>query len=205
MADLNHNLVHYYCREDGLLSLASSTSPPPAPPSAATAPIEGTTAAADPTAASTVSNPIFDGTALSSTITATSVPASGPPALVEVVTMLSFCFPDELEKLEALTGTKKLLGVYRALRSQQFLRAAREKLEAKAAKAAELAEQKPVKKVLSKEREEAFLQRLAEDAARRARNKEELQAKALEEEKAKFAPAPSKSKRSAAAAKPAAE
>jgi SAM domain (Sterile alpha motif) len=100
------------------------------------------------------------------------MPASGPPVLLETVNLLSYCRGDELDRLETLKGTKKLLAVYRALRAQEFLRTTREKLEAKAAKAAEYEEsQRPTRKVLPKEAGEAFLQRLNEDAARRARNR----------------------------------
>lgn len=121
---------------------------------------------ADPLAASGV------GQSSATAGTAGALPASGPPALLEAVNLLADCRADELERLEGATGNKKLLSTFRALRAQQFLRAAKEKLEAKAAKAAEAeAARQPVRKVLPKEAGEAFLQRLAEDAEKRARNR----------------------------------
>jgi hypothetical protein len=125
----------------------------------------------------------------SSTATKATMPASGPPVLQETVSLLSQCREDELDRLEALKGSKKLLSTYRALRAQEFLRTSREKLEAKLAKATEYQEsQRPARKILPKEAAEAFLQRLSEDAARRAKNRDELQLKALEEEKQKAVP-----------------
>ncbi len=137
--------------------------------------------------------------------TATPPPAVAAPlptVLQATVTLLSQCREDELDRLDALKGIKKLLATYRALRAQQFLQANREKLEAKAAKAAEYqAAQQPERKILPKEAGEAFLQRLSEDAARRAKNKEELQSKAREEEKQKAVPVVIKGKAAPAAKK----
>ena len=105
--------------------------------------------------------------------TAGAPPAYGTtPALLDIVTLLSMCRSDELQQLETIGARKKLLGTYRALRAQQFLRASREKLEEKAAKlsAAILVLQQKSAPPLA-DAGEGFLQRLAEDAARRARNR----------------------------------
>jgi hypothetical protein len=110
--------------------------------------------------------------------------ASGPPVLQETVNLLSQCRVDELDRLETLKGTKKLLATYRAIRAQEFIRTTREKLVAKVTKAAEYQQSlQPERKILPKEAGEAFLQRISEDAARRAKNREELKTKAREEEK----------------------
>lgn len=169
-------------REDGLLALigeVANNSSTPAPTSLPP------TVAAESTDFSALS---------SSTATKTTMPASGPPVLQETVNLLSQCREDELDRLEALKGSKKLLSTYRALRAQEFLRTNREKLEAKVAKAADQESQRPARKILPKEAEEAFLQRLNEDAARRAKNREELQSKAREEEKQKTVPVAIKGK-----------
>ena len=167
-------------REDGLLALASSLEP-------YTKSISTDAGGGPSNSAQPGSMPDASGTAAPNSYpldstgnfassnaagTAAAVPPCGPPALLEAVNLLALCRPDELERLEGAIGTKKLLNTFRALRAQQFLRAAREKLEAKAAKAAEAeAAQQPVKKILPKEAGEAFLQRLAEDAEKRARNR----------------------------------
>ena len=109
---------------------------------------------------------------MTTAVTNASISAAGPPVLQETVTLLSHCRGDELDRLDALKGIKKILSTYRGLRAQEFLRTTRDKLEAKVAKAAEFKEsQRPTRKVLPKEAAEAFLQRLSEDAARRTKNR----------------------------------
>ena len=124
--------------------------------------------------------------------TSTATAPQLPPILRDVVSLLAAIHIDDLKALDALKDPqKKLLGVYRALRSQQFLRDAKEKQQEKLEKLREARRaQHPPKKqtAASKEATEAFMARLADDTVKRLRNKEELEAKAREEEKAKMAP-----------------
>jgi len=178
-------------REDGLLTLISEVT------------TDSSIPAADASLPSTNAPETTEISALSSSTDAkAAMPASGPPVLQETVNLLSQCREDELDRLEASKGSKKLLSTYRALRAQEFLRTSREKLEAKVAKAAEYQKaQRPARKILPKEAAEAFLQRLSEDAARRAKNREELRAKAREEEKMQAVPVVIKGKAAPAAKK----
>ena len=124
-------------REDGLLALASSLEP-------YTKSISTDAGGGPSNSAQPGSMPDASGTAAPNSYpldstgnfassnaagTAAAVPPCGPPALLEAVNLLALCRPDELERLEGAIGTKKLLNTFRALRAQQFLRAAREKLE----------------------------------------------------------------------------
>jgi hypothetical protein len=150
-------------RADGLLALSFSKAaapPPPPPPPLPAAPASGE-AAADPSAA--VGAPAA---------AAAAPPAEGSAALLEAVQLLAGCRGDELGRLEALTGQKKALAVHRSLRAQAFLRFTRADLAAKAAKREEaLAAAAPPRRTVPKEHQEAFLQRLMEDAVRRTKNR----------------------------------
>lgn len=141
------------CRNDGLLQYAP---PDEAPASAAPA------AAGDGVGAS-----------LEQPASSTQTSAAGGKALTSTVELLSGCREDELDRLNALPGPKKVLAVHRAIKTQQFLKETRADLNARSTKLAQAQESKkpaPGKK-LKKEAQQAFLERLAEDAARRARNK----------------------------------
>lgn len=108
--------------------------------------------------------------------------------LGETVEMLAACRPAEVALLEGLTGYRKLMMCWRAVRAQQFIAFSRRDLEARKQKAKELEQQlyPDQTKVLPKEQFNAFFDRLMADTQRRSQNRDELAEKARAEALAKL-------------------
>ncbi|KAL4449449.1 hypothetical protein ABPG77_007093 [Micractinium sp. CCAP 211/92] len=117
----------------------------------------------------------------------------GPDLLGETVQLLAACRPQELALLAGLTGYRRLLMCWRAMRAQQFLAVTQRDLEARKAKAKELeARLYPSQtKVLPKEDFDKFFDRLMADTQRRLQHRDELAEQANAEVLAKMRkPAP---------------
>ncbi|PRW60747.1 flagellar associated [Chlorella sorokiniana] len=124
--------------------------------------------------------------------------------LKQTVELLAGCRPAEVALLQSLTGYRKLLMSWRAVRGQKFVAFTRRDLEARKIKATELERQlyPDASRKLSKAEQDAFYDRLFADTERRARNRDELAEKAKADALAKLmksAPAPRRRPASAAA------
>eukprot|EP00887_Chlorella_sp_A99_P003993 scaffold11.g3993.t1 len=123
-------------------------------------------------------------------------PASpGPPPpplptnyLQSTVELLARCQPSDLATLATATGSRKLLLVWRAVRSQQFVHSMASKEEERRRKQAALERElfPNMTKRLPREQLDAFFDRLSADAMKRASNRETLAEKAKAEALAKL-------------------
>ncbi|KAL4443818.1 hypothetical protein ABPG75_011555 [Micractinium tetrahymenae] len=108
--------------------------------------------------------------------------------LGETAELLAACRPNELALLEGLSGYRKLMMCWRAVRAQQFIAFTRRDLEVRRVKAKELeARLYPDQtKVLPKEEFDKFFDRLMADTQRRLQHKDELAEQARAEALAKL-------------------
>lgn len=127
--------------------------------------------------------------AMSSRAAAAAAASAEDSHLQQLVQLLAGCKPQQLAALERGAGGRRLLGLYRALRAQRFLRFTADDLRAREAKleAAVEASFRPKRMVLSRQQADEFLARLMADAAKREANKNELAKRAAAVESAALA------------------
>lgn len=162
-----------HCKDDGLVSLSLLTNT--TPDALAVDPgvqDNGSTGAS----VSSVSTAPIDPTVAADAATSMQIPnTQGSAVLQATIALLATCRREELIRLEATNGPKRLLAVYRAVKSQQFLKETQADLAARTAKRteAEAAHMPPRGKVFGKKEREEFLQRLALNAEKREKNRQE--------------------------------
>lgn len=88
--------------------------------------------------------------------------------LTYTTTLLSSSLPDDIAKLQKLTGTKKKVGVFRTIRTNKFLEFTAHDLVARDRKIQEKYDSLlPERKIITKEEADKFFERLIEDGNRR--------------------------------------